>query len=86
MAVELPDFVTSSFLQAIFIKYLDDADLTLKSFWGEWATKKGDNYASEMYRIHVEYELRGVVKKKPVLLKVPIRLCLHKIRTAIICS
>lgn len=74
MAVELPDFVTCSFLQDIMNKYLDDADLTLKNFRGEWATKKGDNYASEMYRIHVEYEVRGVAKTKPILLKVPIRL------------
>lgn len=86
MSVELPSFVTRSFLQDIFIKYLDDADLTLISFWGEWATKKGDNYASEMYRIHVEYEVRGAVNKRPILLKVAIRLCIHKIRTTIIFS
>lgn len=44
--------------------------MTITSFWGEWATKKGDNYASDMYRIHVDYDHNGVKKRRPVLLKV----------------
>lgn len=71
MTVELPDFVSRSFLKGIFSKNFGKS-LTIKGFWGEWATKKGDNYASEMYRIHVDYEIDGVNYCKPVLLKVNI--------------
>lgn len=69
MSFQLPKFVTNSFLLEIFNKNLD-GKLEIKHFWGEWATKKGDNYASDMYRLHVSYEHNGVNKKKPVLLKV----------------
>lgn len=69
MTVKLPKFVTISFLQEIFAKNYETT-LIVKRFLGEWATKKGDNYASEMYRIHVDYELDGVNLKKSVLLKV----------------
>lgn len=71
MSVELPNFVTNSFLHEIFEKNFGGGkSLAIKSFWGEWATKKGDNYASEMYRVHVDYEIEGVSMSKPVLLKV----------------
>jgi Ecdysteroid kinase-like family len=69
MSVELPKFVTNLFLQKIFVKNFGE-NLVVKDFWGEWATNKGDNYASEMYRIHVDYELNGTSRNKPVLLKV----------------
>lgn len=70
MKVELPNFVTKSFIQNVFKKQFSDESLTVESFWGEWATKKGDNYASEMYRIHVEYREENVISTKPILLKV----------------
>lgn len=69
MTFKLPEFVSNSFLQEVFAKNFG-AGLTINGYWGEWATKKGDNYASEMYRVHVDYELNGVSKAKPVLLKV----------------
>lgn len=72
MTVDLPKFVSVSYLQEIFRKNYGE-NLTVSSFWGEWATKKGDNYASDMYRIHVDYELDGVKTKRPVLLKVNLR-------------
>lgn len=69
MTVNLPNFISKSFLQEIFERnFADGKTLTVKSFWGEWATKKGDNYASDMYRIHVDIE--GINMSKPVLLKV----------------
>lgn len=70
MTVEFPNFVTSLFMQKVFDKNYGSDAFKVKKFWGEWATKKGDNYASEMYRIHVEFESNGVTKTKPVLLKV----------------
>jgi hypothetical protein len=71
MTVELPNFVSKTFLQEIFAKnFSSGKSLDIKSFWGEWATKKGDNYASEMYRINVDYEIDGMVTNKSVLLKV----------------
>jgi hypothetical protein len=71
MTVELPSFVSNSFLREVFAKNFSfNESLEIKSFWGEWATKKGDNYASEMYRLHVDYEIDGVNLYKPVLLKV----------------
>lgn len=70
MSVELPKFVTSSLLQETFRRNFSNDGLTITCFRGEWATKKGDNYASEMYRIHVDYEMNGVAFKSPVLLKV----------------
>lgn len=69
MTVELPKFVSNSYLQEIFRKNFGE-NVIVNSFWGEWGTKKGDNYASDMYRVHVDYELNGVNTKKSVLLKV----------------
>jgi len=70
MSVQLPDFVTKSFLQQVFQRNFGET-LIVKDYKGEWATKKGDNYASEMYRIYVNYEIDdGVTKTKPILLKV----------------
>ena len=71
MTVKLPNFFSKLLLQEIFDKnFGENENLVVKSFWGEWATKKGDNYASEMYRVHVSYEIDGVNTCKPVLLKV----------------
>ena len=70
MTVELPKFVTHEFLREIFASNYGDENLSVKSFRAEWATKKGDNYASEMYRVHVEIESNGEVKSRPILLKV----------------
>jgi hypothetical protein len=71
MSVQLPSFVTISFLQEVFNKnFAAKKTLTIKQFHGEWATKKGDNYASEMYRIFVDFELNGEIMRKPILLKV----------------
>jgi Ecdysteroid kinase-like family len=71
MRVELPNFVTNNFLNEVFEKHFGNRkSLKIESFWGEWATKKGDNYASEMYRVHVNYEIEGIIFSKPVLLKV----------------
>lgn len=71
MSVELPKFVSSSFLLDIFVKnFGSEKSLTVKSWRGEWATKKGDNYASDMYRIFVDLEIDGVHMTKSVLLKV----------------
>lgn len=70
MLVELPKFVTSLLLQETFRRNLSNDGLTVTSFWGEWATKTGENYASEMYRIHVEYVINDASYKSPVLLKV----------------
>lgn len=70
MTVELPSFLTRNFFEEIFTRNFRNECSTVAGFWGEWATKKGDNYASEMYRIHIDYELRWVKKTRPVLLKV----------------
>lgn len=32
-----------------------------------FATKKGDNYASEMYRVSVQYDIGNIVKKRIIL-------------------
>lgn len=81
MEVELPNFITNSFFQGIFDKKFPNQSLIVKTLWGEWATKKGDNYASDMYRIHVQYEDNQLIKTKPVLLKVNSKyLGLKKIR------
>lgn len=70
-SVELPKFITREFLQNLVQKYLkDETTLKIGNFWGEWATKRGDNYASDMYRLHVDYTHLGVNKRKSVLLKV----------------
>lgn len=68
----LPNFISNAFLQEIFRNHFGK-NLIVHSFWGEWATKKGDNYASDMYRVHVHYELDGMKTKKPVLFKVNLR-------------
>lgn len=82
MSVELPKFVTNSFLHEILAENFG-GHLTIRDYWGEWATKKGDNYASEMYRINIDYEHNGVNKRKPFLLKVcqiKITVCLFQIK------
>lgn len=71
MAVELPEFVNLAFLQEIFEKnFAYGKHLKVENYWGEFATKPGDNYASEMYRITVDYELNDDRKRKPIILKV----------------
>lgn len=69
MSFQLPKFLSNSFLQEVFVKNYGEG-LIVNSFWGEWATKKGDNYASEMYRVHVSYKLNDIITETPVLLKV----------------
>lgn len=70
-SIELPKFITMEFLQDLVQQYLkDETTLKITKFWGEWATKPGDNYASDMYRLHVDYTHGEVDKRKSVLLKV----------------
>lgn len=70
MKAELPNFVTKSFLEEILRKKYLNKQLIVEDFWAEWATKKGDNYASDMYRVHVTYKDGKAFETKPVLLKV----------------
>ncbi|KAG5682325.1 hypothetical protein PVAND_011684 [Polypedilum vanderplanki] len=71
-AVALPEFVTIEFLQRIFVKNFGSpsSQIRVENFWGGFATNKGDNYASVMYRIIVDYELNDVKRRKPIILKV----------------
>lgn len=69
MAVELPEFITLDFFQKIFEEKFDKK-LKVENFWGEFATKPGDNYASEMFRITVDYELDDEKIRKAIILKV----------------
>lgn len=66
---ELPEFITLDFFEKIFQREFD-GNLKVDNFWGEFATKPGDNYASDMFRITVDYELNGEKLRKPVILKV----------------
>lgn len=71
MAVELPEFITIDFFQKIFEKnFANGKELFVLNFWGEMATKPGDNYASEMYRVTVDYEVESEKIRKAVILKV----------------
>lgn len=71
MALELPEFINIEFFQEIFEKkFSDGKKLRVDNFWGEFATSPGDNYASEMYRITVDYELDYEKIRKTVILKV----------------
>lgn len=70
MAVELPEFITLDFFQKIFEEnFAGDKKLKVENFWGEFATKPGDNYASEMFRITVDYVLNDEKIRKAVILK-----------------
>jgi Ecdysteroid kinase-like family len=69
MAVELPEFLNLEFFQNVFEKVYSEK-LTVDNFWGEFATKPGDNYASDMYRITVDYTLGNKKNRKAVILKV----------------
>lgn len=69
MSVELPEFITLDFFQKIFeINFA--SKIRVDNFWGEFATKKGDNYASDMFRVTVDYEVNDVKTRKAVILKV----------------
>lgn len=71
MGLEMPEFLTIDFFQKIFEEnFADGNKLKVDNFWGEFATKPGDNYASEMYRITVNYEVDYEKIKKTVILKV----------------
>lgn len=71
MALEMPDFITIEFFQKIFnINFSKGEKLRVDNFWGEFATKPGDNYASEMYRITIDYDVNGKKNRKTVILKV----------------
>jgi hypothetical protein len=76
-AIELPEFITIGFLQAIFEENFAGSgggQVRVENYWGEFATKKGDNYASVMYRISVDYELNDVRRRRPIILKVASKL------------
>jgi hypothetical protein len=71
MAVELPEFITLEFLQTIFEQnFAKNSILKVENYWGEFATNRGDNYASEMYRIHVDYEVNDLKRRKSIIIKV----------------
>lgn len=71
MTIQLPEFVTSDFLLDILKKNLPSVnEVKVEHFWGEWATKPGDNYASVMYRIHVDFEVNDSKRRKSIILKV----------------
>ncbi|XP_070493318.1 uncharacterized protein [Chironomus tepperi] len=71
MALKLPEFITLDFLQGIFTKHFNGSGyVKVEHFWGEFATKPGDNYASDMYRINVDYEYSECKRRKPIILKV----------------
>jgi hypothetical protein len=76
MATKLPDFVTKQFLEPIIKKQFDHSDIKIKliRFWGEPATKPGDNYASDMYLIHLELEILEQKVEKSIILKVLTRM------------
>lgn len=69
MTVELPQFVDKTFLNQILRTNYDEK-IDVKSFWGEFATKAGENYASLMYRIHISCDLDGKSEIKKILFKV----------------
>jgi len=67
----LPEFITLDFLQGIFSQHFNGSGyVKVEYFWGEFATKRGDNYASDMYRINVDYEHSDCKRRKPIILKV----------------
>ena len=69
--VELPVFITKSLIQDVYQKnYAEGGTLLVMKYWAEWGTKKGDNFASEMYRIHVTYIVNDIIRNKAFLLKV----------------
>lgn len=69
--VELPIFITKSLIQDVYERnYAEGKTLVVMKYWAEWGTKKGDNYASEMYRIHVTYSVNDIIRNKAILLKV----------------
>jgi hypothetical protein len=72
MSVKLPEFITQELLQKILsINYKDEVkNFKVDNYWGEWATKRGENYASDMYRLHVDFRQSEVNKQKSFLLKV----------------
>ena len=73
--VVLPDFVNIEFLQRIFHEnFGKDGEVKVKRFSVSFATVKGENYASEMYRLIVEWSLNSVVQEKPIILKVKLKL------------
>lgn len=67
--VQLPNFVTKEKLQEI-LRHNFNAEIVVNNFSGEWGTNKGDNYASEMYRIRINYTESQKNKTKCILLKV----------------
>lgn len=76
MALKLPEFITLDFLQGIFSKHFNGSGyVKVEHFWGEFATKRGDNYASDMYRINVDYEYSDCKRRKPIILKVSLLGC-----------
>lgn len=69
--VALPDFVNIEFLQKIFQdNFGKDDKVKVNSFQVNFATKKGENYASEMYRLIVEMIVNDRLEKKSIILKV----------------
>ncbi|XP_050079391.1 uncharacterized protein LOC126567204 [Anopheles maculipalpis] len=63
------EWINSDLLTGLLIEQHGTSFKRLVSYDVTFATKKGDNYASEMYRVALHYEI-GVPVKKTIILKV----------------
>lgn len=67
---KVPDWLNDSYLLRVLrSNYPSSDEILLKKTHVESATNKGDNYASEMFRIVLEYTRNGVFLQKPIILK-----------------
>lgn len=54
--LEPPLWMDSTFLERALRSYVNDSDLTVKSFESKPATKVGDHFSSIMFRINITYD------------------------------
>lgn len=62
------EWMTHDFFESVLEKH-ESAPITLKKFLLKSATKAGENFASAVYRVVLDYELNGVAKEVSFVMK-----------------
>ena len=67
----LPDHLTAELLENALRNVLSVNDVKVLDFKAQFATKGGDNYTSDIFRVHVDYQVQknGTVNKISLIIK-----------------
>lgn len=66
----LPEWFTKEYIENVLQNHYKTEELAVKEMSAQPATKRGDNYASVMHRVSVEFVKNGKTIKDSFILKV----------------